>query len=56
MRRIAIKTTSHEEAARWDREQSWALSPDERLHILRVLQERVFGPSPPDVRESERGT
>lgn len=54
MERVAIKTRSFDEAARWDREQSWALSADERLRILRLLQERAYGKDAPDVRESER--
>ena len=54
MERVAIKTRSFDEAERWDREQSWRLTPDERLRILRELQERVYGKDPPDVRASER--
>lgn len=54
MERVAHKTRSFEEADRWDREQSWRLSPDERLRILKVLQERVYGKNPLDVRASER--
>ena len=54
MERVAIKTRSFDEAERWDREQSWRLTPDERLRILRELQERVYGKDPPDVRVSER--
>lgn len=54
MERVAFKTRSFAEADRWDREQSWALTPDERLRILRVLQERVYGRDAPDVRESQR--
>ncbi len=54
MERVAFKASSFAEADRWDREQSWALTPDERLKILRVLQERVYGKDAPDVREGER--
>lgn len=54
MERIGIKTRSYAEAERWDREQSWAMTPDERLRILRTLQERVYGRQVPDVRASER--
>lgn len=54
MERVAFKTNSFAEADRWDREQSWALSSDERLRILRLLQERVYGRGAPDVREGER--
>ena len=55
MERVALKTRSFEEADRWDREQSWSLSSDERLRILKILQERVYGKNPPDVRAGERG-
>lgn len=54
MERVAIKTRSFEEAERWDREQSWRLTPDERLRLLRELQARVYGENPLDVRASER--
>lgn len=54
MERVAFKTSSPAEADRWDREQSWALTPDERLRILRILQERAYGKGMPDVREGER--
>lgn len=54
MERVAFKTTSFAEADRWDREQVWAMTPDERLRILRILRERVYGKDAPDVRESER--
>lgn len=54
MQRVAMKTRSFAEADQWDREQSWALTPDERLRILKVLQERVYGKNSPDVREGER--
>jgi len=53
MERVAFKTSSFAETERWDREQSWALTPDERLRILRVLCERVYGKEAPDVREGE---
>jgi hypothetical protein len=54
MERIAHKCTSFEEAARWDREQQWAMIPDERLAIAKELRERVFGKDAPDVRQAER--
>ena len=55
MDRDAHKSTSFAEAARWDREQMWAMTPDERLAIAKVLRERVYGKDAPDVREAERG-
>jgi hypothetical protein len=54
MEREAYKTTSFEDAARHDREQMWAMTPDERMAIARVLRERVYGADAPDVREAER--
>jgi hypothetical protein len=49
------KSSSFEEAARWDREQQWAMTPEERLEIARILRERAYGADAPDVRQSERG-
>lgn len=54
MERIAHKCTSFAEAARWDREQQWAMTPDERLAVAKELRERVYGKGAPDVREAER--
>lgn len=54
MERVAQKTRSYADAARWDREQSWAMTPDERFAVLKELQRRVYGPNPLDVRASER--
>lgn len=54
MEREAHKSRSFADAAAWDREQMWAMTPDERLEIARVLRERVYGADAPDVRESER--
>ena len=54
MERIGHKAESFADAARWDREQQWAMTPDERLAIAKLLQERVYGTDVPDVREAER--
>ena len=54
MEREVHKATSFADAARWDREQQWALTPEERFEIARILRERVYGTDAPDVRESER--
>lgn len=51
---VGNKARTFEEAARWEREQNWSLTPLERLEILRELQLRVFGTDAPDVRESQR--
>lgn len=55
MEREVHKSKTFEDAARWDREQQWAMTPEERFEIARVLRERAYGQDPPDVRESERG-
>ena len=52
--RVGHKARGFDEAARWEREQNWRLTPMERLRIARELQLRVYGPDAPDVRESER--
>jgi len=54
MEREANLAHSFEEAERWSLQQMWAMTPDERLEIARVLRERVYGTDAPDVRESER--
>ncbi|HEX5050834.1 MAG TPA: hypothetical protein VFZ65_03600 [Planctomycetota bacterium] len=54
MEREANKAHSFAEAERWDREQMWAMTPEERLEAARVLRERAYGQDAPDVREAER--
>lgn len=54
MDRDAHKARSFAEADRWDREQMWAMTPDERMAIAKELRDRVYGKDAPDVRESER--
>jgi len=56
MDREAHKARSFAEAAQWDLRQQWAMTPDERLEIARVLRERAYGADAPDVRESERSS
>ncbi len=48
------KSTSFADAAHWDREQHWAMTPDERLAVARELRDRAYGKDAPDVREAER--
>jgi hypothetical protein len=45
------KLTSFEEADEWTKRQYQAMSCDERIQAARLLQRRVFGANPPDVRE-----
>ena len=54
MEREAHKSRSFADAAAWDLAQMWAMTPEERLEIARVLRERAYGADAPDVRESER--
>lgn len=54
MEREAHKSTSFEEADRWDKQQQWAMTPDERLAIAKELRDRYFGKDCPDVRAAER--
>jgi hypothetical protein len=55
MDREAHESRSFAEAARWDLQQQWSMTPKERLEIAQVLRERACGPDAPDLRESERG-
>ena len=54
MEREAHKSLSFADAARWDREQQWAMTPEERLMAARELRERAYGKDALDVREAER--
>ena len=55
MDREAHKARSFAEADQWDLQQQWAMTPDERFEVARVLRERAYGTDVPDVREAERG-
>ena len=48
------RAKSFADADRWDREQIWAMTPDERIAISRALRDRVYGNDCADVREAER--
>jgi hypothetical protein len=50
--REAHKSTSFKEADEWTKRQYRAMSCDERIQAARLLQRRVFGANPPDVREA----
>jgi hypothetical protein len=54
MEREANVAHSFAEAERWSLEQMWAMTPEERFEVARVLRERVYGSNAPDVREAER--
>lgn len=54
MKREAHKSKSFEDAERWNKEQMWAMTPDERLAIAKELRDRFYGKDAPDVREAER--
>jgi hypothetical protein len=50
--READKSSSFKEADEWTKRQYQAMSCDERIQAARLLQRRVFGANPPDVREA----
>jgi hypothetical protein len=54
MQRVVHKSSSHEEAHRWDVKQHIAMTPDERMRAARVLKDRAFPPDAKDVRECHR--
>lgn len=54
MKRIVHKTTSHEEALRWDIEQHVRMAPEERMNAARILKDRAFPSDCRDVREWHR--
>jgi hypothetical protein len=54
MGRVANKAHSLAKAEPWDLAQMWAMTPEERLEVARILRERAYGPDAPDVRESEQ--
>ena len=47
---------SFAEAERWDIEQQIGMTPNERLAVLRVLKDRVYGLVTKDVRECHQDT
>jgi len=54
MDRDGNKSRSFADAERYDREQQWRMTSDERLLAAAELRERVYGKNCPDVREAER--
>lgn len=54
MQRVVHKSSSHEEARRWDVQQQTAMTPGERMRAARVLKDRAFPPDTKDVREWHR--
>ena len=48
------KAKSFREADEWTKRQYREMTPSERITAARVLQRRVFGANPPEVRESCR--
>jgi hypothetical protein len=41
---------SFEEAERLDREEIWAMTPDQRMQMLEILRRRVYGYVEPEAR------
>ncbi len=56
MERVVNIARSYEEADRWDRAQSRAMTADERRACSKVLRQRVYGVDCPDVRETRHVT
>jgi hypothetical protein len=52
--RIAKKSRSFREAEEWNIQQYREMTPNERIAASRILQRKVYGPNPPDVREWHR--
>ena len=50
--REANKSSSFKDADEWTKRQYQSMSCDERIQAARLLQRRVFGANPPDVREA----
>ncbi|HSH74164.1 MAG TPA: hypothetical protein VLA09_00555 [Longimicrobiales bacterium] len=50
--RVVHKSSSHEEARRWDVQQRTTMTPDERMRAARVLKDRAFPPDAKDVRRT----
>ena len=54
MERIAQKFKNFQEAENWEIDYYLNMSVDERLHIARELQKRVYGDQTPGIREVMR--
>ncbi len=54
MERVVNKSTSHQEAARWDVEQQVSMTPQQRLAAARILKERAYPRGAKDVRACHR--
>ena len=54
MERVVHKSSSHEEARRWDVRQHAEMTPQERLRAARILKDRAFPHETKDVREWHR--
>jgi hypothetical protein len=54
IQRVLRIANSHREADELDVQQQVAMSPDQRRAIVRELQRRVYGSSPPPLRPRRR--
>ena len=54
MERVVHKSSSHEEARRWDVQQHVSMTPEERMRAARELKGRAFPPDAMDVRAWHR--
>lgn len=51
MERVVHKSNSFAEAQLWDIRQHINMKPEERQKVAEELKARIFGKSPPDVRD-----
>jgi len=54
MERVVHKSTSHEEARRWDIEQHVSMTVQERQRVARELKRRAYPRNAKDVRACHR--
>lgn len=54
MERVVHKSTSHEDARRWDIEQHVSMTVEERLRVARELKRRAYPSEAEDVRACRR--
>ena len=54
MERIVHKTNSFKAAAEWDIKQQTSLTPHERIHMARIMRNRIYPMPAKDVRECRR--
>jgi len=51
MKRVVHKSNSFKDAEEWDIQQQINMTPQQRLHVAKILRERVYGKNSIDIRE-----